>query len=1002
MNNARFGFLVAGILVLFSPLAGQLPDRDTGQRYIISARLDPSSASLDATGRLAYIHPGDDTLRQMVFHIWANAFGIPLSAYGRQLLDFGKTDFYFTPAAKRVRYRELVFRTGGTIIPYRPWQDHPDVLLLDLAEPLAPGQRLELDFTFALELPGFHSRMGTDGEIWQMAHWFPKVARHDREGWHPTPYLEMGEFYQDFADYQITLTLPDSFTLVSTGQPSDDTGRAALREAHRRSMQGLPGMPALPGGTRTWMLEARWVPDFAWAASPAFLFRADTFQLADGRPVIGQVAHTTRRAGTWKSAGQALRQAILHYDRRVGPYPWPQASAVQGVRGFSGGMEYPMITFIDPRAAGQSLATVIAHEVGHNWFYGVLASNERREPWLDEGLNSYYDHLFDRDHPGGDGFEQIGIDPEDILLMDFAGWRGLPLPANGVRGLRSEIDYQLSAYTIPKRALLLLSEMVGESALDSAFQDYYRQWAFDHPTPSDMRASFEGSLGRDLGWFFEAMTGKPFSRDLKLRRARRDGDDYVVRVGNAIPGPLPWRLQQWSGDMMVASVWYPGFSGRDTTVRMPILPGVDRLSLLDTLVPDIRPGNNTLWLAPVFRRYRDWSPGFAFGLRNARSPRTYVLPLAGFNRHDGWQPGLALHNQKVHYQPSGYFLGLFYGVDSERWNHRVALYHDVYPGNGPARWRVALRSAAFGFFSQASPERHFRIHNVSPMLEWQSAEVKAFGVPLWTAGLYTWLLRHQHLDAESGLVAWQPWEQVLALRGKRRQPDALQPWEISMGLEYMRYPDAFRDWQSFLKAEAEARYGFQFMKDRWFRMRAFAGFFPFNSRRDFGGVSNRQARGSFALAWQGHNDYRYEEIFSARNTDGTFLSRQVYMRDGGFKTALGPAFGAGQSNDMLLAVNLWSGLPIPYTAPLKVYADLGYWSDRTPLGRGASFADQLWMDAGVKLSFWSERMEIFLPLWQNKPLNDLLRQQGGGWADRLSWSVRFDLLRLPWRPLSLI
>ena len=169
-------------------------------------------------------------------------------------------------------------------------------------------------------------------------------------------------------------------------------------------------------------------------------------------------------------------------------------------------------------------------------------------------------------------------------------------------------------------------------------------------------------------------------------------------------------------------------------------------------------------------------------------------------------------------------------------------------------------------------------------------------------------------------------------------------------------------------------------------------------------VSNDGSRGSFALAFQGHNDYRFEETFLDRNQYSTEGPRQVMLREGGFKTALGPAFAAGQSNDMILAVNLWSSLPfrLPLGIPLQPYFDAGFWSDNTPLGLNKTISNQIWWDFGLKLGFFGERMEIYVPLVQNKALGDLLQQQRQTFWNRITWSARFDLVRLPWSPLGLL
>jgi hypothetical protein len=997
------------LLLFFSihAMKAQIPDKNPGQTYTIQATLDPKDKNLAVRWAMDYTNLTGDTLLQIVFHIWGNAFQDKLGGYGQQKLNFGDTDFYFTADKKRIGYKALSIKLGDSPISYTPYKGHADIILINLPRLLAPGKTVSFNGDYVLSVPGFHSRLGTDGQIWQFAHWFPKVARYDHEGWHAMPYLEMGEFFMDFAYYNVTLDLPDSMVLVSTGVPLGAESQAHRKAAIDRSNVGKSGLTATENGRRKWVMEAKWVTDFAWSASADFLLFDTTFLLTGGEQVIGQIAHTPAMGKGWKNALESVRKATQFYDSKVGPYPWPQVTAIQSVKGLSGGMEYPMVTFIQPNLPGGYLETVIAHEIGHNWFFGVLATDERRYPWMDEGLNSYYEHRFTETYPFKiTGMPELGED--QLLLQDRANTRTLPLPGDGVTKLSSEMDYQSGSYSIPAQAMQLLAKRVGKDRVDAAFQAYYKKWGFDHPSPRDLQSSFESSLGMDLSWLFEDVMTQQYYRDLKLKRADQAGDSLQVQVANKYQKNLPWGLEIWKGNDLAEEIWFDGFSGKDTVVTIGYQNGITRLALEEKLVPELRRGNNQLWLNGWPSRYRDWKPGFGIGLIGATKPRTYILPEVGYNHHDGWQLGLGVHNQKVFYQPAGFYFGGTYGLESGRTNYHGALYHDVYPGGGPGQLRMQLRAASFSYFSNRDIKLNLGYHRLAPSLEWQSREGKVNGVKHWRAGVYAWFVLREEavFDPQGENVSKQfaDWDRIFALRISRERPDALQPWKVALDLEFQPYKDPFGRSQSYLKTGLEGRYGYQFMEKKFFRARVFAGFFPHNSRREAGSVSNLNARGSFALAFQGHNDYRYDETFIGRNVQDGFDSRQIMIREGGFKTALGPAFGQGQSNDMLLAVNLWTSLPfdLPLKLPLQPYFDWGFWSDKTPLGDDKTFSDQVWWDLGVKLNFFNEHLEVYFPIVQNKSLADLLKQREGNYLSRVTWTARFDLARLPWRPLSAI
>ena len=1002
VTRSTMRFLLPLLFTLFGWTANSqtiLPLESPAQSFAITARLDPATAKLDASWRLHFRNDSRRILDTLVFHIWADAFRFPNSSYGQQKLIMGETDFYFLPPDQRNGYTSLHFQRGSDSLSYRIDPAQPDVLYLALPQALRPGDTITLQATYQLALPGFQSRLGTDGQIWQLAHWFPKPARIERMEWFIRPYLELGEWAQDFATYDVQLTVPDSFVVVGTGQPADTPTRSHRQAALEHTRAGLAGLPPSDTGWRTWHFRADWVPDMALALSPDYFLEAREITLRDGLTTTGQVAYTGEHSN-WTEALDYVERGTQYYDRHVGPYPWPTVSAVQGVADFEGGMEYPMLTYIQPQIPAAALDQVIAHEIGHNWFYGILSSDERTSPWLDEGLNSYYEERYTDawiDNP----LDFLGLDPVDFLLRGRAAQNRLPIPVDGVQHLRSGIDYQLGSYTIPARLFKLLEHLTDTIAIDQAFQAYYQAHRFTHPQPADFQRTFSAALPIQTNWLFDQGLRLPFQRDLRVRVAKkegRSGEQQVTIHQRGTPG-LPWSLTTHSAAGQVQTTWHPGFSGTDTTLVLAH-DSIHHLTVDHALVPDLRPGNNTWWTGWP-HRHREWRPGFLAGIREPEKSRTYLVPLLGHNAPDGTQLGLLAHNQKIYYRRTGYAVGALYGLTSQRWNATAAFHHDIYPGRKPSFFRLGLRTKTFSYQTSSTLDRTFAYWRWHPFLEWRSSAQPENQTLHGQIGLHAWLVQREVPGFTPGgefRGVDRNWDRIFALRSTLQRKDALYPWLVHLDLEGQPYQDPFGENQFYLRLGLESRTGWTFMHRRRISIRGFLGYFLANTRRDAGSVSNPATRGSFALAFQGRNDYRYEQTFGGRTETDGFWSHQVAIREGGFKVPLGPTFQDGQSNDQIAALNLVSDLPIPgsFRIPLQVYADMGWWEDATPLGSTRRESEQLWIDVGVALPIWRDRIMIYCSLWQNEHLSDLTRQRGDGLAPRISWMARFDLAQLPW------
>jgi hypothetical protein len=285
------------------------------------------------------------------------------------------------------------------------------VARIDLPEAISPrGGALELDLEWTFVIPErVFRRFGIEetahGEIFEAAQWFPSVAVYDDvHGWNTLPYLGTGEFYTNFGDYDVSLTVPWDHLVVATGSlenPDEVYTKTQLERLSRarssdetvviRSAEevGDPASRPESAGTLTWHFRAHDVRTFAWASSPAFVLDGAN---ADG--VLCQSAYPQESRPLWEKSTQMLRSAILGYGKRWYRYPYPVATNVSGPEP---GMEYPMIIFCQAQQDDHDLFGVTAHEIGHNWFPMLVNTDERRHAWMDEGFNTFINYYADED-----------------------------------------------------------------------------------------------------------------------------------------------------------------------------------------------------------------------------------------------------------------------------------------------------------------------------------------------------------------------------------------------------------------------------------------------------------------------------------------------------------------------------------------------------------------------------------------------------------------------------
>jgi hypothetical protein len=522
-------------------------------RYKIDVSLNDVEHTLDGALSLNYRNNSPDTLAFIWFHIWPNAFKNDKTAFSEQLLRNGKTAFYFSKPEQKGYINKLDFKSGSVSLEM---EDHPsyiDVVKVLLHEPLLPGQDRSISTTFHVKLPYNFSRgghNGTGGQSYQISQWYPKPAVYDKQGWHPMPYLDQGEFYSEFGTYDVRITLPKNYVVAATGELQDQEEidwiktrasapvRKKVKQPKNKNAFLAPANRleeiASDPQSKTLHYIQDSIHDFAFFADKYFMVRSADIALPSGRSVKAFSFYRQESAEDWKESLVRVSEAVQFRSSLLFEYPYNSINVVDADFGIGGGMEYPMISIQSSGLGRQQLLEIIEHEVGHNWFQGILATNERDHPWMDEGMNTYYNLRFENSSFNkNNAARNVGL----TRLVRAGETPGTSQPiATSSPDLRQDNYYSIAYYKAAEW-LTSLDQMLGRKIFDSAMKRYAEEWKFRHPTPEDFKRSVEQSTGKDLTAHFNLLysTQKVSSQSLKKKLVsglspgahRPDSIDYI-------------------------------------------------------------------------------------------------------------------------------------------------------------------------------------------------------------------------------------------------------------------------------------------------------------------------------------------------------------------------------------------------------------------------------------------------------------------------------------------
>lgn len=899
--------------------------------YSIDVTLHDSDNTLDGFEIVHYTNNSYDTLRYIWFHLWPNAYKNDRTAFSEQLLQLDRTDFYFSDEKKRGYINRLDFKVDDQTAELEDDSLYRDVAKLILPSPLPPGKTIKISTPFHEKIQYNFSRGGYQDHSYQITQWYPKPAVYDNKGWHPMPYLDQGEFYSEFGNYHVQITVPESYVVAATGQlenqneiewleqiahrgisqhpvisikKSDVNGTKKTKKVYRptihHSKTAIDPEKVKPVlvKTKTIVFNQKNVHDFAWFADKNFLVRHDTMQLTSGRIIDAWAFFLPSDLAVWKNTIHFIKDAVRTRSRWLGEYPYNTVSVVEAQLGFPGGMEYPTITSISPIEDEESLDKTVEHEVGHNWLYGILASNERDHPWMDEGMNTYFDNRYKKwkypltVQPEKDDFlvKRIPVDNEDLVYRtQLAEKKDQPIETTSPAF--SETNYDVIAYYKTGLWMKKLEDFIGEKTFDSCLHEYYDRWKFKHPYPEDFKKVVEDVSKKNIDSIFSFLSTK----------GRLD--------------------QQKKKELKVGSF----FNFRNT----------DKYNYL------------------------------------------FLSPAAGYNLYDKIMLGGIVHNYTLPEPKFHFFAAPLYATASKTLNGIGRVGYNIMSYGKVRKTEISLSGEKFSidnFTDSTGRKNYLGFIKIVPAVKLIFRNTNAMSsVKKWLQWK-TYFIRETALSFKRDTILQKD---IISYPKSNRYLNQLS---FTLQNERALYPFSSelvaQQTNDFLRFSFDGRYFFNYPKGGGIRARFFAGKFMYLGATT---IYKQFQTDRFHLNMTGANgyeDYTYSNYFIGRNEFQGSVSQQIMIRDGGFKVRSDLLSSKiGKTDKWLTALNLTADLPkdlIPFSSlttesPIKFFLDIGSYAQGWQKNTATS---KFLYDAGVQISLYKNLINIYIPVLYSKVYRD--------------------------------
>lgn len=975
--------------------------------YKIDVSLHDETHELSAFEKIEYINNSNTALTYIYFHLWPNAYKSNETALAKQLLSLGETTMYFAKPEDLGYIDSLNFMIDGKPARWEYDKEHIDICKLYLDEPLKPWDTVTITTPFHVKLPSAAiSRLGHIGQAYAITQWYPKPAVFDKYGWHQIPYLNQGEFYSEFGSFDVSITLPKNYLLAATGdridEPEEEEWLAAkVAETEKmiadKTYSSDNSFPPSSTTFKTIRFKQYRVHDFAWFADKRFhVLKGKVYLPYSGNTVDSWAFFTNNEPKLWSNALEYINDATAFYSELNGDYPYNHVTAVDGTISAGGGMEYPNITIIGESNDAFTLETTIMHEVGHNWYYGILGSNEREFAFMDEGLNSFYEMRYIRTkYPEKTLASIIGRDS----TFKFFGLNKFKHKAqyefSYLLAARKNTDqaimtpaqyftnYNYGAIVYSKSAITFdyLMSYVGKEKFDEAMKFYNEQWKFKHPYPEDLIKTLQYYFNTDLNWFVADMLVTKKKIDYKILKHKQFEDrSHAILIKNVKKVSAPVSVSGLKDGKLVGTVWYNGIP--DKTKRVIEFPPseVDEFRIdYGEFIPEINRKNNSMRTHGLFKKAEPLKLSFVGSVDNPRYNQLNYLPIAGYNTHNKFMLGCAFYNysflqKKIEFtlapmyafgtkSPVGFAEIAWNILPRKTWIRQITLSSKA-KTFAYQRYDASYLNEAYGTHFNSQDLNYYKLAGTADVELKRKNPLSKISQHI---GYTTNVLMTDNISTEmnpTSIVLTKALNTTVInnLYYKLENKRVINPFYAIISAQHN---------DRFVKLSGEINYALTFAKNNSLDIRLFAGAFAYKADNLYEDYRFRMS------GYSGSQDYLYDYNYIGRNEINGVPFSQFVEGDGAFKTFTY----LGQSSKWLLALNLKS--PTVKKIPLRLFADIG----ASEFNEGM-LNQRILYDAGINICLWKNIFEVYIPVLYSSDIKTNLKAIG---KDKFFDTIRFTL-----------
>lgn len=514
--------------------------------YTMEVEMDVDTFNYSGTQQIIYTNNSPDTLQNVFFHLYFNAFqpGSEMDVRSRTIAD---------PDSRVMnRIQNLAPEDQGFLNVLNLTQDGEKlkttlsgtILEVELKKPILSGEQTTFEMNFEGQVPLNVRRSGknsSEGVALSMAQWYPKLAEYDFEGWHADPYIGR-EFHGVWGNFDLKLTIDNSYIVGGTGylQNEKDIKIVPVNKKKKRK------------NTNTWHFIAPNVHDFTWAADPDYIH--DKLQIENGPMLHFYYKSTLEKEyqKRWRDLQPITAKLMAFFNENIGVYPYKQYSVIQGG---DGGMEYGMCTLITGERSFESLVGVTSHELAHTWFQFLMATNEGKHPWMDEGFTEYICTMAE--------VNVMNIDEQKYFERAYKRYvryalSGFEQPQS-THADRYEYNAAYGTSSYVKGAIFLrqLKYIIGEKAFKKTLHDYFNSWSFKHPTPNDFIRCAEKASGLELDWYLTDWTRTDNVIDYGIKSVEKNEQNTEIVIERIGLVPMPTELEIEYADGEIIKYYIP-------------------------------------------------------------------------------------------------------------------------------------------------------------------------------------------------------------------------------------------------------------------------------------------------------------------------------------------------------------------------------------------------------------------------------------------------------------